>query len=107
MGNTLAEYPLTFEDIPAKQYNKTVKTRVTGGKDSKMSKEAKAVSTPAKKYAKTRGEHIKDLIIVALVFSVIAFGLGVKFQSDRNTEMQNAVKAATASAVAPEAPVKK
>lgn len=105
MGNTLAEYPLTFEDIPAKQYNKTVKTRKSGGKDNKMSASKEVKVTPSKKYAKTRGEHVKDLIIVALVFSVVAFGLGVKFQSDRNTEMQNAVKAATASASAD--PVKK
>lgn len=106
MGTTLEEYPLEFEDIPQKQYNKTtIKTR-KGGKDSKMSKAEAKQSTPTKKYAKTRGEHFKDLVIVALVTSIIAFGLGVKFQADRNAEIQSAVKAATASATAQE-PVKK
>lgn len=100
---TLANYKLSFEDIPPHKSN----TR-KGGKDNKMSKESKVVTQPTKKYAKTRGEHIKDIVIAILITGVIAFGLGVKFQSDRNTEMQNAIKqASTSSAVAPEEPVKK
>lgn len=69
-----------------------------------MSNKSKAVeSSPAKTYNKTRGEHIKDMVIVALVVGIIAFGLGFKFNADRNSEMQNAVKAAqTTQAVAPE-----
>lgn len=100
MGTTLEAYPLEFEDIPQKRYNKTVKTR-KGGKDSKMSaKENKQEVKQAKKYMKTRGEHFKDMVIVALVVGVIAFGLGMKFQADRNTEVQNAVKQAVSSASA-------
>ncbi len=101
MGSTLEAYPLQFEDIPQKRYNKKTITVKRGGKDSKMSKEAKQSEVKSvKKYAKTRGEHIKDLVIVALIVGVVAFGLGVKFQSDRNTEMQNAIKQAVSSASA-------
>jgi len=90
MSSTLADYKLEFEDVP---FIKTPKIRV--GKDSKMSKQAKTVeATEAKSYNKTRGEHIKDMVIVALVVGIVAFGLGFKFNADRNSEMQNAVKAA-------------
>ena len=66
-----------------------------------MSKQAKTVeATEAKSYNKTRGEHIKDMVIVALVVGIVAFGLGFKFNADRNSEMQNAVKAATTQVTA-------
>lgn len=96
--NSLAEYPLEYEDMP---FIKPLKNRV--GKDSKMSNKSKPVeSAPAKTYNKTRGEHFKDMVIVALVVGIVAFGLGFKFNADRNSEMQNAVKAATTQTVAPE-----
>ena len=94
----LSDYPLAYEDMP---FIKPLKIRV--GKDSKMSKSNKSVeATPAKSYNKTRGEHFKDMVIVALVVGIVAFGLGFKFNADRNSEMQNAVKAATTQAVTPE-----
>lgn len=93
-SGALAEFPLYYEDI-------TPKTR-KGGKDSKMSKNTNQVEAPAKAYNKTRGEHVKDMIIVALVVAIIAFGLGVKFQSDRNAEVQSAVKEATTQQVTAE-----
>lgn len=70
-----------------------------GGKGSKMSKKvtaAEAVSkaTTTKKYAKTRGEHTKDLIIAILVTGVVAFGFGMHFEGQHNAEMQKAVSAA-------------
>ncbi len=93
----LADYKLHYEDIPPK-------TRQIRVGRTEMSKSKNSVEAPAKTYNKTRGEHIKDMLIVALVVGIVAFGLGYKFQADRSTEMQNAVKAAqTAQAVAPEA----
>ena len=92
MSSALEAYPLEFEDVPfTKPY------RV--GKDSKMSKSNQPTSEP-KVYAKTRGEHIKDMVIVALVVGIVAFGLGFKFNADRNSEMQSAVKAAQTAQVA-------
>jgi flagellar basal body-associated protein FliL len=54
------------------------------------------------KYAKTRGEHFKDLIIVALVVAIAAFVGGMVFANSQQTEVKNAVSAAqvTAPAVA-------
>ena len=93
--SSLADYPLEYEDMP---FIKPLKNRV--GKDMKMSKNTKAVegSNP-KTYNKTRGEHIKDMVIVALVVGIVAFGLGFKFNADRNSEMQSAVKAAQTAQV--------
>lgn len=57
----------------------------------------------SKKYAKTRGEHYKDIVIAILVTAIVAFGLGAKVQADRNAEMTAAVKnAATPTAQAAE-----
>lgn len=92
MSNTLDSYPLHYEDIPPSPRLLRV------GKGSKMSKSNQSkVEAPAKSYNKTRGEHFKDMVIVALVVGIIAFGLGVKFQADRNAEMQSAVKSAQAA----------
>ena len=92
--SALEDYPLSYEDVPFRL------TRFKpGGKDSKMSKSNKTNEAPAKVYSKTRGEHFKDMVIVALVVGIIAFGLGFKFNADRNTEMQSAVKAAQTATV--------
>lgn len=101
MEKRLSQFPLYFEDTARKHYNKSTNTR-KGGKKSIMSanKEVKQ----SKKYSKTRGEHVKDLVITALVFSIVAFAVGVKFQSDRNKEVLTAVKSVTAVS---EEPVKK
>lgn len=58
----------------------------------------------SKKYAKTRGEHYKDIVIAILVTAIVAFGLGVKVQADRNAEVAKAVSTAvtpTATAAEP------
>lgn len=69
---------------------------------TKMSKQKSTTTEAPKVYSKTRGEHFKDMVIVALVVGIVAFGLGFKFNADRNAEMQSAVKAAqTATVVAP------
>lgn len=66
-----------------------------------------AVKASPKRYAKTRGEHYKDMVIVALIVGIVAFGLGVRFQANRNAELQSAVKAAQTAAVTPAPEVKK
>lgn len=56
----------------------------------------------SKKYAKTRGEHYKDIVIAILITAVIAFIGGMVFANKQNTEVKNAVSAAQA-AIAPKA----
>lgn len=51
----------------------------------------------SKKYAKTRGEHYKDIVIAVLVTAVIGFIAGMHFQNAQNTEVKNAVSAAQAA----------
>lgn len=65
------------------------------------------VPKTSKRYAKTRGEHFKDLVIVALIVGIVAFGLGVKVQANRNSEMQSAIKAAQTAAITPATEAKK
>ena len=90
MSNTLADYPLHYEDIKPN-------TR-KGGKDSvKMAKSQKSVEAPAKTCNKTRGEHFKDLVITALVIGIIAFVGGMQFAEKQNAKVSDAVKAVTAT----------
>ena len=90
--STLADYPLEFEDIPAK-------TPKTVGKDSKMSKSTNT-SEPksSKKYNKTRGEHFKDVVIAVLVTAVVAFVAGSVYANGQHKATAQAVQQATAQA---------
>lgn len=47
-----------------------------------------------KKYAKTRGEHYKDIVIAILVTTMIAFTGGMVFANKQQAEVRNAVSAA-------------
>lgn len=87
---------MEYELTPVKKL-KTVKAV---GKDNKMSKNSTTQEAPksARKYAKTRGEHYKDIVIAILVTAIIAFGLGVKIQSDRSAEVASAIKNAVVPA---------
>lgn len=98
---TLDDYQLEYEDQPLSKLRITRK----GGKDMKMSKAAKTNESPAKVYAKTRGEHFKDMVIVALVVSIIGFVGGMQFQKSHDTEVRNAM--AQSQTVATDTPVKK
>lgn len=97
----LSEYPLEFEDMPLRKNPIRV-----GRTFTKMSKKTSTQEAP-KVYSKTRGEHFKDMVIVALVVGIVAFGLGFKFNADRNAEMQSAVKAAQTATVVAQPEVKK
>lgn len=59
-----------------------------------------AEQKPAKKYAKTRGEHYKDIVIAILVAGIIAFISGMHFSNQQNNHTAEAVKTATAQATA-------
>lgn len=97
--SSLEAYKLEFEDIPQNTRKKS------GGKDSKMSKSTNTSEPKAKKYNKTRGEHFKDLLIVALVVAIVAFIGGMQFANGQHAQVSDAVTQATAQAEA--TPVKK
>ena len=52
------------------------------------------VKAPKAKYAKTRGEHFKDLVIAVLVAGIIAFIGGMTFQGRQQDAINTAVKGA-------------
>lgn len=58
------------------------------------------VKAPKAKYSKTRGEHIKDVIIAVLITGIIAFVGGMVFQGEQQAAIETAVK--SAQTVAPE-----
>ena len=98
--STLDSYPLYYEDI-----NPTTRK---GGKDSKMSKNTKQVESPtAKTYNKTRGEHVKGIVIAILVTAIIGFVGGMQFTEKQNAKVSEAVNAVTATQTAEAATVKK
>lgn len=99
--SALSKHKLYYEDMAPRKI-----TRNTGGKDSKMSKSSKVTAAPkeAKSYNKTRGEHLKDIVIAILIVGVAAFAAGVHYANNQNATTQSAVKnalsAQTASAEA-------
>lgn len=90
-------YGTNYLDIPSL-------TRQTGEKgksmpNNKLTNEPKS----SKKYAKTRGEHYKDIVIAVLVTAVIGFVAGMHFSNSQHAQTEQAVKAA----VTVQTPVKK
>lgn len=78
-----------------------IKIPLSGGKDivKTMSKTTSTEQPKAvKKYAKTRGEHVKDMLIVALVSSIIAFIGGMHFSNQQHSQTAQAVKNAQVTA---------
>lgn len=62
---------------------------------TKMSKPEPTTTVPVKaKYAKTKGEHNKDLIIAILIAGIIAFVGGMTFQGRQQDAINTAVKGA-------------
>lgn len=109
-SKALEEYPLFYEDMKFRIGQKAtikIKTR-KGGKDNKMSKEVKTAKT-RKSYNKSRGEHVKDIVIAMLVTAIIAFTLGIRYAQAQQAQVDNAISEVTATmtAEAVEAPVKK
>ncbi len=90
---------MTYERIPIK-----INLPVKGGKVTKMTKST--VKEAPAEYAKTRGEHNKDIVIALLVAGIIAFVGGMTFQSKQQSAIDTAVKAITPS-VSAQAPASK
>lgn len=84
--SSLAKHKLYYEDVTHKP------ARVGRTEMSKLTTTNEAPKA-SKKYAQTRGEHYKDIIIAILVTAVIAFIGGMHFSNQHNAEMQRAVKA--------------
>lgn len=61
----------------------------------------------SRKYAKTRGEHYKDIVIAVLVAGIIAFIGGMHFANTQHSQVAQAVKAAVTPSVSAQAPAKK
>jgi len=98
---------MDYEDLESVDQFKQTKSR-KGRRGIKMSKTTKETSAPkAKKYNKTRGEHIKDVVIAVLIASIVAFILGMQFADGRNAEMVQAVTEAQTATASAETPVKK
>ncbi len=75
----LSKRKMHYEDLPFKPYKH-------GGKAKKMAdKKVKSVE------AKTRGEHVKDIIIAVLVTGIIAFIAGTQYANAQNDRMNEAV----------------
>lgn len=84
-----------------------LKTR-KGGKGNKMpnnkpTTSAEVSKAPRAKYAKTRGEHYKDIVIAMLVTGIIAFVGGMHFSNLQHSQTANAVKAALAPSASAQA----
>lgn len=90
--SALAGYVLQYEDL-----NNNTRW---GRKGMKMSKQettkVKAVPTAKTRrvYDKSRGEHYKDMVIMAFVAGVIAFVGGIVFANKQNAVVQQARAAA-------------
>lgn len=82
---------MEYELTPIKQL---IPERV--GRVKSMTKSTSTEAPKAsKKYAKTRGEHYKDIVIAILVASVIAFIGGMHFSNRQHAQVEQAVTAAT------------
>lgn len=80
-------FKVYFEDVP--QYKRNTRK---GGKGIKMSKTTE-LPTSKKKYAKTRGEHVKDLLIAILITAILAFVAGVRYANSNHAAIDKAVQA--------------
>lgn len=93
-------YGTAYIDIPE------LKTR-KGGKGNKMpnnkTTSAEVSKAPRAKYAKTRGEHYKDIVIAMLVTAIIAFIGGMHFSNSQHSAINSAVKAALAPSASAQA----
>lgn len=93
MGGVLEGYQVGYIDPHTTTISKSAIERY---RRKKMGKEKEVpVAKTRKVYAKTRGEHFKDMVIVALVVGILAFVAGVRYQSNQQTAVNNAVSQAT------------
>ena len=86
--SVLDRFNLHYEDIKPKK--KILNNLIIKRWRKMSSKEVKKV------YSKTRGEHIKDIIIAVLITGVITFVLGVRYANNQAATTETAIQAATA-----------
>ena len=89
--STLDAYALEYEDRP---FHKPERVGRISTKMSKSTQTPEAPKAPKAKYNKTRGEHIKDVVIAMLVTGIVAFAGGVWFNEGKQQEIETAVKGA-------------
>jgi hypothetical protein len=77
------------------------------GRAKMPNKSITAEPKAAKKYAKTRGEHYKDIVIAVLIAGIIAFVGGMHFSNQQHSQTAQAVKNAIAPSVSAQAPAGK
>lgn len=87
-------YGTPYIDNPKLYRKKAVGRTLTTMSNNKT--QAAEPSKPAKKYAKTRGEHYKDIVIAILIAGILAFVAGMHFANQHNADISKAV-----SSVAP------
>jgi nucleoside diphosphate kinase len=90
--SALDKLALNFEELP-EQKRKIIKIGGLKMPKTTNNQEVKQAKT-RKVYEKTRGEHIKDVIIAVLITGVIVFVLGVRYANNQNVQLTNAVQAA-------------
>lgn len=84
--------PLNYEELP-EQKRKIIK--IGGLKMPKTTNNQEVKQAKIRRvYEKTRGEHIKDVIIAVLITGVVAFVLGARYANNQNAQLTNAVQAA-------------
>lgn len=86
----------SFGDGMAYELPTKKKNRSSGGKGQKMPKLTSTEPKSSKKYAKTRGEHYKDIVIAILVTAVVAFVAGSVYANGQHRATAEAVQQATA-----------
>jgi len=84
--------PLNYEELP--EQKRTIIKR-GGHKMPKTTNNQEVKQAKTRKvYEKTRGEHIKDVIIAVLITGVVAFVLGARYANNQNAQLTSAVQAA-------------
>lgn len=90
--SALDKLALNFEELP-EQKRKIIK--IGGLKMPKTTNNQEVKQAKIRRvYEKTRGEHIKDVIIAVLITGVIVFVLGVRYANNQNVQLTSAVQAA-------------
>jgi len=93
--SALDKLALNFEELP-EQKRKIIK--IGGLKMPKTTNNTEVKQAKTRRvYEKTRGEHIKDVIIAILVTGVITFMLGVRYANNQAATTATAIQAATAA----------
>ena len=92
----LEEYPLGYElpeDKRPPARRKTTPAKPTKNYTFKVRKVIEGMAKPKTKYAPSRIEVAKTVMIAVLITAVITFVAGMQFQKSQEAEVRNAVQA--------------